>query len=202
MSPAGERKWDFSVVRYRPAMGAPDIRFRNSLARTIVAITGTVAILRHARGKLLDGLVLPQLAPASLRSSYFRFAFQTPAIGTSLRTQAPRSRPVLQRRADEAFVALVLRLGFLDAARPVAGGERERFFNVSIVLIFVAGPVLLLDTDHRVEQRKKLTNESRSEGYGIRLKPKQGDCCVLAHQSAYRPAPYRMAPVLLLPAAR
>ncbi len=37
-----------------------------------------------------------------------------------------------------------LRLGFLNAAGPVAGGERHLFIVVSIVLIFVAGPVLLL----------------------------------------------------------
>jgi cytochrome o ubiquinol oxidase subunit 2 len=37
-----------------------------------------------------------------------------------------------------------LRLGFLNAAGPVAGGERHLFIIVSIVMIFVAGPVLLL----------------------------------------------------------
>jgi cytochrome o ubiquinol oxidase subunit 2 len=37
-----------------------------------------------------------------------------------------------------------LRLGFLNAAGPVAGGERHLFIIVSIVLIFVVGPVLLL----------------------------------------------------------
>jgi cytochrome o ubiquinol oxidase subunit 2 len=37
-----------------------------------------------------------------------------------------------------------LRLGFLNAAGPVAGGERHLFIIVAIVMIFVAGPVLLL----------------------------------------------------------
>jgi len=37
-----------------------------------------------------------------------------------------------------------LRLGFLNAAGPVAGGEKHLFIIVSLVLIFVAGPVLLL----------------------------------------------------------
>jgi cytochrome o ubiquinol oxidase subunit 2 len=37
-----------------------------------------------------------------------------------------------------------LRLGFLNAGGPVAGGERHLFIIVSIVLIFVAAPVLLL----------------------------------------------------------
>ncbi|HVB80429.1 MAG TPA: COX aromatic rich motif-containing protein [Candidatus Binataceae bacterium] len=37
-----------------------------------------------------------------------------------------------------------LRLGFLNAAGPVAGGERHLFIIVSIVLVFVIGPVLLL----------------------------------------------------------
>jgi cytochrome o ubiquinol oxidase subunit II len=37
-----------------------------------------------------------------------------------------------------------VRLGFLNAAGPVAGGERHLFIIVSIVLIFVIGPVLLL----------------------------------------------------------
>jgi cytochrome o ubiquinol oxidase subunit 2 len=37
-----------------------------------------------------------------------------------------------------------LRLGFLNAAGPVAGGERHLFMVVLAVCIFVAGPVLLL----------------------------------------------------------
>ena len=37
-----------------------------------------------------------------------------------------------------------LRLGFLNAAGPVAGGERHLFMIVLTVMIFVAGPVLLL----------------------------------------------------------
>jgi len=34
--------------------------------------------------------------------------------------------------------------GFLNAAGPVAGGERHLFFIMAIVLVFVAGPVLIL----------------------------------------------------------
>jgi cytochrome o ubiquinol oxidase subunit 2 len=38
----------------------------------------------------------------------------------------------------------VLRLGFLNAAGPVAGGERHLFLILAFVLAFVAGPVLIL----------------------------------------------------------
>jgi cytochrome o ubiquinol oxidase subunit 2 len=38
----------------------------------------------------------------------------------------------------------VLHLGFLNAAGPVAGGERHLFLILAFVLIFVAGPVLIL----------------------------------------------------------
>jgi len=37
-----------------------------------------------------------------------------------------------------------LRHGFLDAAGPVAGGERHLFLIMAVVLVFVAGPVLIL----------------------------------------------------------
>ena len=37
-----------------------------------------------------------------------------------------------------------LRIGFLNAAGPVAGGERHLFLIVGAVLVFVAGPVLIL----------------------------------------------------------
>jgi cytochrome o ubiquinol oxidase subunit 2 len=37
-----------------------------------------------------------------------------------------------------------LRLGFMNAAGPVAGGERHLFAIVAVVLVFVAGPVLIL----------------------------------------------------------
>ena len=37
-----------------------------------------------------------------------------------------------------------LRIGFLNAAGPVAGGERHLFLIVAVVLAFVAGPVLIL----------------------------------------------------------
>ena len=37
-----------------------------------------------------------------------------------------------------------LQLGFLNAAGPVAGGERHLFLIVAAVLVFVAGPVLVL----------------------------------------------------------
>ena len=37
-----------------------------------------------------------------------------------------------------------LRLGFMNAAGPVAGGERHLFVVVGLVLVFVAGPVLIL----------------------------------------------------------
>ncbi len=38
----------------------------------------------------------------------------------------------------------MLKLGFLNPAGPVAGGERHLFFMVAFVLVFVAGPVLIL----------------------------------------------------------
>lgn len=36
--------------------------------------------------------------------------------------------------------------GFLNPQGPVAGHERELFITASIVLLFVAGPVLVLST--------------------------------------------------------
>ena len=38
----------------------------------------------------------------------------------------------------------VVRLGVMDAAGPVAGAQRHLYFVLSIVLVFVAGPVLVL----------------------------------------------------------
>lgn len=59
-------------------------------------------------------------------------------------------RMPLLRRAVPLVVLLclggctALGHGFLNAAGPVAGHERQLFITVSIVLVFVAGPVLLL----------------------------------------------------------
>ena len=60
-------------------------------------------------------------------------------------------RPRGPRRLFAAALPLLLlgacdalRLGFLNAAGPVASGERHLFIIVSIVMVFVAGPVLLL----------------------------------------------------------
>ena len=60
------------------------------------------------------------------------------------------------RRAAAAVAAMApllilagcgaLRLGFMNAAGPVARGERHLFVIVGVVLVFVAGPVLLILT--------------------------------------------------------